>query len=639
MIATILLFIVIILSGDALAVIHNGKFGEVTPVTIFGAGMVLYFFGIFENFFIGFVLLICLTGLIYAYCVGYLFFHKNHIIAIIKNYFNLTFASFVVVCIILLIGDYNQQATHSDDLEHWVDCVKVMTYSNKFYTAEQFSPSSFSTYPPFGGLIQYIAQAIQRGFFKGQFVEWLNFFVYHLCLYAIWLPVLSHAESRTKNVISVGASSIIALLLPTLLFPNIFKSTMIDPLLSVTAGVVFAIIIEIERIKYSELIIILSLVSLVLMKDLGLLFASFGLLLLIEKTYRQKRYYFCIISAISVIATKISWMTIISRYHAVDPKPNSVNWIKYIKVLLGFGTYEEAYKNEVVKRFRTLIFKNRVEFGGIIRISLPFFFLMLIALAVTAMLVYLDMKYAHVETVFRSLYFYNVIIITLMIFVFWFGLGGVYVDKFIETESVAFASHSRYFNTIINSVSVETIVILIINKYDWKLEKYVYYLTIMLFFIIPYDNTLQYIKQDLRLDEESSRSDANLFANEMKENCKTGSKVYIVSQNERGWFDYLVGKLMVRPLLAVQSTANNDYNWCFVEEADPNDIYSKQMSNEQWAHELFDNNEYDYVAISHVDDYFNKEFADMFESNIILEKAIYEVDRKERKLDLVFVEK
>lgn len=636
---TVIIFIFLAFAGDTAGALHGKRFGEMMPVTVLSIGLILYVFGLIEQLYLGFLIVCIAAGLMYVWCFVSVIIKKKWK-DFCSCFFTRTFFLFVVVCVVMLWGDYKQQGTTADDLGHWMDCVKSMVWSGKFYTANTFSVSSHSTYPPFISLLQYAVQIGQMKLFGGQFSEWLLFYVYHSLIVILCLPVLSCVEQKTKRWFSSVVSMLVVIIVPTILFQYIFNRTMIDPLLAVAAAVMFILIVSKEEIKTSKLYLGLLLPSLVLMKDLGLFFSVFGLLFLLIVSIKEKKIKTCLVPALGIIAAKVSWEIIIKRYNAVDPKSNHVNWFRYTKVLLGLAEYNEEYKNTSVQLYRNSLFDKKIQIGeSLISTSMPYILFIVILLVLFFLEAYIIKKHRQDNSACQTDHsILNGIILSVMIVIFWFGLGGVYADKFIYSEAVNLASFERYFNTVIAVILFEMVSLLLLNHHKWRKPKAIVILPIILILLSPNDGATSYLKREYYQNENKSREEANRFAEIITETCEINSYIYLVSQSGNGWWDYTVAKFMIRPGLALQSTANNDYNWRFIKEGNADDIYSKEMHREEWETIIFDSNKYQYVAIAKVDNYFIEEFEPMFETTSINNRSIYKIDRDNRKLELLFIE-
>lgn len=631
--AALLCFIGILLSGDFLAVTKfNRKFGEVTPFTLCAVSLLAYCFGLFHLLSTGvWVIGLGVVG-IYAFGIFTMIKQKRGI-GLKKAFLNPVFYIFMAVCVIGIWGDYGQMANGYDDIGHWQDCVKVMVYLDDFY-ANPAGNSTFGTYPPFMAMIQYAVQMLNMNITGAEFCEWINFYVYHIFTFALFLPALvfiSDQEHRNKSTLVVAGLSV--MILPTIFFQRIFTSTMIDPFLAVEAGVAFFLIAYRKKIRSSDLIIGVLLPALVLTKDLGMLFAVFLLLFLLYCSLKEKNYSLFMISLAGVVFATVSWTIVKAVNHTVAAAHNAVvNWLRYMGAL--FGKFEglEDYKVESVTNFRTALFDRTAAVGNtFVKMNICYFLLIIIVVGLFIIWYFRKRRLNEQEFMLPNLAVYIV-----MLAVFLFGLGGVYMDKYVYTEAVALASYERYVNTVINILVIELSLMIMTDREIYNVRNSCILLAVIIA-ASPINTSIQFLSREAVKQTQQARMDADSFAAEIVENCEEGSRIYLVSQGNKGW-DYLVIKFMSRPYLSYQSIAGDDYNWSFAEQADPSDIYTKRMTPDLWREELFESDDYDYVAIARSDNYLQTEFISLFkDTDTIKPHSIYRIDRSNQILVPVFV--
>ena len=367
----VIVLLLIILSGDFFATtVLNRKFGEITPCTILIYGFIVYIAGIFQCLNVGIVFSSLLT--ISAYLFSIVFSVKQHrFMEGLRNFVSIPFFCFLFLFVLLLFGDFKQLTTGYDDPGHWMDCVKVMIYSGEFY-ANPETHSTFPTYPPMMAVIQLLVQKQYLMITGGEFCEWLMFLTYHVVTFSLFLPFITllnkGMEEKNSRFAYRGiyciVFSIVLCTTVTVFFRTVHSRVGIDPFLACAGTVVFLAILYKEKIKDFYLYIYLLLPAVVLIKDMGLLFAVFGLVYLMVDSFKEKQVKPLFISTVLVAVSKISWNSVIKYYGAVDPKPNKVNFGKYIKVLFGIEKYSELYKNESIAAFRTALVDRAIKIGN-----------------------------------------------------------------------------------------------------------------------------------------------------------------------------------------------------------------------------------------------------------------------------------
>lgn len=631
--AIILLFLFV--SGDFCATtVFGRKFGEITPCTVLAYGLIVYIAGVFRCLNVGIVLVFFLAASLYIFSVVYEV-RKQELVTRLKNLFSVPFICFIGLFVVFLFGDFGQMALGTDDPGHWMDCVKVMTYSGEFY-ANPETYSTFPTYPPMMAMIQLLVQKGYLFVLGGEFCEWLMLFTYHMTVISLFLPICvlvnkiveSNKFTLRRSTIINFCFAIILCVTVTVFFRKVYSRVGIDPFLACEGAVLFLTILYKERIKFSQIYICLLSAAVVLTKDMGLLFAVFGLLYLVIDSCKEKKFTTLLVSTLFVIASKVSWNHVIQYYGAIDPKPNEVDWVKYIKVLFGVETYGEPYKNEAIAAFKTALIDRAITLGykGV---SIKYLVFISILVLIT---IGLCVVFKHNRKIIS-----NSIVCFLCFILFYFGLGGVYVDKFVYTEALSLASYERYVNTLLCVLTIQLVVIFSIEMKNWNKtnQRIIITVCLVILAISPIGNTGKFLLRIYPKEAKVIRAASNDFSRKLVENCEPGSTVYFLAQSDYGT-KYIYVKFMIRPYLALQSVAGDDYNWCFVDEADPNNIYFKEMHLEDLEYILFESSKYDYFALMRSDDYFRNEFADAFSNPAeIADYSVYWIDKENKCLRLV----
>lgn len=619
------------LSGDYCAVtVFDKKFGAFTPITIFFYGFVVYIAGLFDMLNLGIIIASAISVGAYVVSIAVCIKRRN-LIGQVKKILGTTFVCFVLAFGLFWFCDYGQLATGSDDPNHWMSCVKVMTYSGRFY-ADPATQTNFPTYPPIVAIIELLIQKQYLFVIGGDFSEWIVFLTFHVTILSLFMPFVSMLEEEGKKKGHTTISSLLkcllflsaVLIVISVFYRDLYSSIRVDPLLACEASVVFMLILYQHKLECAGVYLLFLLPTITLTKDVGLLFAVFGVALYMITIRKESTAVRKVITAAStVVLSKLSWMGVIQFYGAVDPKPNKVDWIKYAKVLLGFEKYGEAYKNESINTFRNALFDRGITLGDN---GIKSSYIIAIAIIVTIMIIQcLILRKRNVAICY--------IIGMLCLLVFIFGLGGVYVDRFVHTEAIRLASFERYVNALLCMLMLEVVCVLFIeNDLHNKSSIILFVAPAILFAISPINNSLMYLKREYPIYEKKERELTDAFSQELLNACEPGSKIYFLSQSDYG-IQYIYVQFMIRPNLSLQSIAGDDYNWCFVDSADSQNIYFKEMHSDAWKKEIFQSNVYDYFALMRCNEYFRREFVDCFESpDEIEENCIYRVDAIKEKL-------
>jgi hypothetical protein len=106
--------------------------------------------------------------------------------------------------------------------------------------------------------------------------------------------------------------------------------------------------------------------------------------------------------------------------------------------------------------------------------------------------------------------------------------------------------------------------------------------------------------------------------------CSTvESNIYVVQQESNG-FDGLVIRYAVRPNYVAGASIGEPFY--------DGDVWTKELTVEEWIEDLCEN--YDFVALYKLNDYFYQEFSSAFaDPDDIEENAVYAVNRETRLLE------
>lgn len=111
-------------------ILFKQKFGRALPVTLFCSALILYYSQMFfKTFKIGYWLLYTLAGI----SVILLFLHRKDP-DLKSRIFSNGFYSYLIICPVILVLDYQRFFTTWDELSHWGKMVKEMIRLDRFYT-------------------------------------------------------------------------------------------------------------------------------------------------------------------------------------------------------------------------------------------------------------------------------------------------------------------------------------------------------------------------------------------------------------------------------------------------------------------------------------------------------------------------
>lgn len=201
------------------------RWEEAVPATVFSMILVLYTFALFDILKAGVaVLTVMIAGLYIAAAIKIICDHSYR--AFIRNTFTPAFFIFVLLFLACFWATKGMVAHYWDEFSHWADTVKAI-YSSDMLGTKLFNHSRFMNYPPAMSLLQYFFLQ-----FKGEYCEWLLYFVQKVFAMTLLLPFLNKMKKYNfANIILVAVSFFCSL---TVFVSEFYFSLYIDIILGIT---------------------------------------------------------------------------------------------------------------------------------------------------------------------------------------------------------------------------------------------------------------------------------------------------------------------------------------------------------------------------------------------------------------------
>lgn len=623
----LLLFLAICSAGSVLgAAVFQRKYGEILPISCSVIVLLLFLCGIFGHLGFGVILIVLLTVGIYILSIVWMIRKKNYR-EVLYHLFTPGLCVFTLFALAFLYLDYGLLSTHIDEFTHWTDIVKVMVIYDDFGT-NVLSQSTFPTYPPGTALFEYFFQKISF-FVSGDnhLSEWKLFYSFHIFLISYFIPFFEKGDVVThKRFGTLLSGCLVILLAPMIFYSNIYSATLVDPALGILSGIGFAMIFCSKKkdMLYSVQVLLLGAV-LVLIKDAGLVFAVFLVFAYAwdlsqkQKALRSLKIFGCAVLAVAI--PKALWKFEIATSGANSFFPDHVSLSQFVKLLM---SGEETYHKTVIENFYKAFLTRTVTIGDTgIQIAYPV--LTVLSFSLLIGIWFLFSKRESQDAKPRKTVVY---IIMIQFFVYVIGLCITYVLNFAEFEAVEVASFSRYIDTMFLEIWIFAIVLLLTMRQKYQETKVP--ITMFLLFMVILSTRMEYVYNlSLKKHVESSienRQPYDLLSNVIAEKCEDNAHIYIVTQEDAG-FDYMVLRYDIRP-----NISNAGWTWSIGKSFYEGDIWTREISAEQWMDELVA--EYDYVALYKLNEYFYQEFSYLFENpEYVTENAVYRVDKDKRLLE------
>lgn len=628
----------LLLSGSLFsAAFFKKHFEEVLPITCMSISAILFIFGMLGILKAGFWFVLITLLTLTAISIPYIFIRKRFG-AFSKSFFTPAFFVFAILFLVICICNKGKLAIHNDEFSHWVDSVKAMFLLDDFATNEN-SHSLFKSYPPAMTLFQYFFQRVNCTLLNNNaFVEEKVYVAYQVFCLSMILPFFKKLNSR--KVLSFFISCIAIVCAPLLFYPDILSVVVVDPFISVLAGCAFSSLLlnnKLDKIQCIYLTMICF--TLVLAKDIGLYFSCFicvcyiiRLLSKLDLKDMPKNKYIksisvCFLPIFATAAAKILWKVELSATK-VSVSGGKTGLLAYTKMF--FLKEDQSYKQNVVEKFKSALFENRITLGDL-SFSVSYFLLTVVAFLMLFLLCTLYIRKTKNK---REIIAFRLIslVIGIQLILFIYSLGAIYIANFSEYEAQNLASYQRYMDIVFRTVYI-TIVICLTCYFNSMSNNRVAFAVFvsMVIILTPFSKVEKFVNREHVSESVSVRNKYSEMTNDVNVNCPEKSKLYFISQEDKG-YDYYLMKFALRPHLI-----DNYFAWSLSENGPlyDGDIWTKKMSAAEFQEILF-TQDYDYVAIYKTNDSFKIDYASLFENPDDIENnSVFRFDRGKRILERV----
>lgn len=622
---SLLIWFALLSSGSILCTAVWGKrYEEVLPLTSSGIVLLLFLAGIMGNLFAGAVF-VCAAGIGVIVFSGVWLVWKKDIRKFMQNFFTPAFGIFAFLFIMACWLNLGKMACSWDEFSHWADIVKVMTTLDDFGTNPE-SYSAFQSYPPAMSLFQYFLEKLYSWFGAGTFSEWRMYLAYQIFAFTFMLPFLKDLNRKKWGG---GTAATLAFFLCPLVYYNTFYTQIyIDPFLGILSGAGLAsVFVCKKRDALYTLRILFTCSVLVLSKDAGLFLAAvvacaYALdCCLGGKQSGGNRLWIkncvCIIGAVlAVMLPKQLWSWHLKVSGAQIAFARAVDIKKLVEIICN---RETGYQRTVWEEFYRALFTKAIAIGNT-GVTVNYAVMFLISMLLLYGLVLWYKRSVDLYTGKGKLLFCMVCIQSA---VYTVGLCVTYIFKFGEYEAVRLASFERYMNIALLSVGVVITMLYCIAMQRICKERafMAFAIVVVMLLISPGEYIYDYVSRNTVEESVQVRGYYEPLNGAIQEYVTPKSRIYFVSQGTTG-FDYWVMRYNVRP-----NTFNPNFTWSIGEPFYEGDIWTRQITAEQWQEELLE--DYDYVALYKVNDFFRSQFASLFaEAEDISENSVYRINKE-----------
>lgn len=603
----LILFFIIFTFSLNLVIKFNKKITETFFVVVSSIILILFLGGLFSLLKETFYLLILVSILSCIYNI----YNYKKIILNKKNILSFSFVLFILIYIIAAIGMNGRLLVHWDEFSHWGLSIKNMFYLDEFYTSAN-STTLFKDYPPAVGLLQYFVLKL-----NGKFDESLLYFSNFILILSMLFSILKifKKDLKTESLLVL----FIILFIPTILYYDAFINLQVDLMLACLFFYTIFIYYSEEESKFKYFNLILSLIILVLTKEIGLLLATGSLIIVcIDKLFIENKFNLSIIKKnlkkilllfLAIFLPYLIWKLYINVSGVCSSWQNNSS----ISHILKGNTYHIT----VIKNFILYIFREKISY------IVPFTIFNWIILFVLWGKIIINKFKSNKEREKIK----NLIILLLLGFgAYLFILLILYLLKFPEYEALTLASLNRYSGTYIMAM----ILILafftlkfILNNKNAKIILLSIFSFICLFINIePILSLTGYFSISKSYTVEK-RNQYNDFQNTINQINKE-SKIYFIAQNTKGE-EYYTAQYISSPIKL------NDGKFSIGKPYNIDDIWTIDISVIKWEQELFN---FDYVYIYKTDGEFFNIYGELFSSEIKNNSLYKIIKQKDNKIIL-----
>lgn len=613
---TYIIIVILILNMAAfLAILFNKKIEETIFLSISLKIIILFISGILFNLKVGFYLIIGISVLLFIFNIVSIIRKKN---LLKSNILTIGLFIFIILFILLELSNNGRMLFSWDEFSHWGLVAKNMYYFNDFALGEN-STLLFKTYLSGIALYQYFLLNV-----AGNFDESILYLGINILTLSMLIPIFK----KFNNLKNIGIYLILFIILsiPTLFFGAVYSTLYMDALL----GLTFAYLLYTYYINYNDVFLpfnylnlICGFMMLIFIKHTGLIFALIAfLIILIDNLFFRQKFKLKInyiwhnskkvfLAFLLSLFVKLIWILKLNSYNIVNPEGSFIS-----KLLNFFPITDGDYRVDVFYNFSQALFFEKLTNSNYISLTY------IVAIFCFFTLSYLLIK--KIKTIKEQKAYNNLLILILI------GAIGYaafillsYLTIFSEYEAVRLASYTRYLNTYLLGMFV-LIIILLIEFYSYNkasLNNFLVITFLIISILINYETLTKTILFKPAINQTINfRNSYNEFIRITSDCVGENDILYFVSTNDSG-LDYYVTKYDITP----KKMNISGFGWSIGEKYDENDIWTLNITPEEWKNDLLSN--YDFVYLYDIDEKFISRYGTLFkEKNNIDDNQLYKIN-------------
>lgn len=623
MITVILVIGILISIASCMTIKFKFKQENSILITMLSIGIFLYVLGLVNLMKIGIYIIIVISILGLAYIIYSLIKKKIKI----QEIFTLGTILYIITLVIISILLKNAVYTEWDEFSHWGSNLKAMVSYDILWSSNLYD-GVHVVYPPLAGIIEYFFCKINGGF-----SESISYIAINTFIITLLLPIMQNLKYKIKDFIK-GILAIFSVFCLIYIFGFKLCSIYIDLLLAAlfAIGMFLAFRQKDEKDekqnKQDKISIFLILISLVILKDTGLLLAG---IILMQLTFNKvimpaiknkkidkelvKKFVIIIGILFVILGTYFTWKIYCkSNDRVLDYRHDTnsiaqINISDFIKAVLQVNCPEGKLEDISIS------FYDRLSNGGLtqgFRFGTAIGFL--VVLDIIGIILYITRKdnkeeKSRILTLWISMNIGFVLYCLLLMATFMFA--------FTEQEGRALASYERYMSTFFIAWTFMVIGVIL----NLKKENLKYILIAAL--ICLYGSNMNTLINPVSVGSSPVNQEVTNEASIILENVKNEEKVYLIYQRDIGLRFHQL-RYCISPI-----RTNLVCEWSLGPAAYEKDIWNYDITLEEFKKKLIDEN-FSYVFVANSDKFLIEGYSKIFEEDVDinnLDNKLFKVEK------------
>lgn len=441
----IIVLLIIISSGSfVMAAYTNHTYEEGLPITIFSISAVMFIAGLLNILKYGLFIVLGIVVVLYTAAIRKIVKQKSwH--DFLKRFLTPGFVIYLLFVGFMLYYLPGMLFDRTDEFSHWGDVVRAM-FDHDALSTNPSLHSLFASYPPGLAVFEYFVTKLSDLLLGTGFVEWHVYMAWQLMCFSVIMPFTKAVN--LKNPFMIVAVAGILFQAPSWIYIWVYSAVYADPALGFFMGSGLAmILLTKERDWWYHSYIYGICFMLVLLKDVGMLFAGFVIIAyIIKEVFIQKgtirtKVLLSAGGVLSLVLSKILWQISISVHNVSANFSKPYDFGTIIDVMLG---KDDSYRSVVWKSYWKSFLTTGKELRGT---EIPAVYLIIFGvLFLSSVLLCVWIRKKDVARWKSTILTTAVMWMCTIVYIF--GLVCSYICKFSEGEALELASFTRYVNII-----------------------------------------------------------------------------------------------------------------------------------------------------------------------------------------------